>query len=62
MKHTWIYNHPKEQAIFTNPKKVTVESDADDLQELLDEFKMYLQSCGYIFKIDEYISVVGEDE
>ena len=59
MKHNFTYERDKEGVVFSPAKKITLETDADDLQELFDEFKMYLQSVGFVFGPYEDLAITG---
>lgn len=63
MKHTFIHtqNHEPWSSIGT-PRVITMESDDEILDDLLDTFRSYLLACGFSIDVDERLILYKEDE
>lgn len=58
MKHTWTHEDKEfmgDQVL----SRVTLETEAEVLGEVLEAFEMYLRGCGYVF--EGSITIVEDD-
>ena len=62
MKHTFTYHWKSDPLTGLPEHKVTYESDADGLADLLEDFQRYLTACGFIFHPGEQLVPWMEDE